>query len=431
MDLKRFWTSTLVVCLLTAAVAAMGAEGKLGDAVKPATGKTEAGKPAPAAVAKSTPAPKDAAQKQGKVLLPSSASWTWWAVDKAGHPVLPPVVLKGDSISWAAPSAAGLQVYVLNNSTGNVAVLKNPGEEQKLVDADFGLVRRLVVKITAKSGKPVQTASILLKDSQGQTATRVIDASCKGSAEFFDVAIGKVTLSVGSGKVNISQDVTLDRTRSEASASAEVILPGDVPTVSASAGAEGGKPAPKPSAGAGSLIQSVISLLLFVAFVYVVVLYLRNKRLTLKAVLEKAGVPLEENLPPEAVPAAAPEVPALDPEQVGPPPGSPVTSAPAASAAPPSGPRLVGVAGTYAGSVFSITADVAIIGREATCDIPLPLDSTSSRRHARITKAGEVVTIHDEGSSNGTMVNGQKIVEHQLGSGDDVQIGSTRFRFEA
>lgn len=67
------------------------------------------------------------------------------------------------------------------------------------------------------------------------------------------------------------------------------------------------------------------------------------------------------------------------------------------------------------------------IGRAATNDIVLEDDVVSSR-HVRIVPPGTVV---DEGSTNGTLVNGHAVDGRAtLRAGDLVQVGSTVFRFE-
>jgi pSer/pThr/pTyr-binding forkhead associated (FHA) protein len=72
------------------------------------------------------------------------------------------------------------------------------------------------------------------------------------------------------------------------------------------------------------------------------------------------------------------------------------------------------------------------IGREATNTVSLSNDNTVSRRHASIEQSGGSYVIRDEGSSNGVYVNGVKISGMQpIHSGDEIQIGNTRFRFEA
>jgi hypothetical protein len=102
-----------------------------------------------------------------------------------------------------------------------------------------------------------------------------------------------------------------------------------------------------------------------------------------------------------------------------------------ASAAPiaGSGPRLVGMAGTYMGQVFPV-AGSAVIGREPANGVPLDRDTTASRRHAQISAEAGGYRIQDLGSANGTFVNGARVTESLLNPGDEVSIGGTRFRFE-
>jgi predicted component of type VI protein secretion system len=70
------------------------------------------------------------------------------------------------------------------------------------------------------------------------------------------------------------------------------------------------------------------------------------------------------------------------------------------------------------------------IGREG-CDITLA-DSEVSRRHAAIQIAAGELSIEDLGSTNGTLVNGERITERRsLREGDEVQIGSTVWRLRA
>lgn len=92
-------------------------------------------------------------------------------------------------------------------------------------------------------------------------------------------------------------------------------------------------------------------------------------------------------------------------------------------------PKLVGISGPYAGQTY-ILADGITIGRESGCGIALSTDNTVSRSHARVAfESGEWV-IYDSGSSNGTYVNGVRVTRSTLSSGDLVQIGGTKFRFE-
>jgi pSer/pThr/pTyr-binding forkhead associated (FHA) protein len=93
-------------------------------------------------------------------------------------------------------------------------------------------------------------------------------------------------------------------------------------------------------------------------------------------------------------------------------------------------PRLVGARGAYGGHIFEITGADATIGREVGNTIHLGTDNTVSRRHARILKQGDGWVIRDEGSSNGTWVNGVRVTEQLLRPGDEIQIGATFFRWE-
>jgi DNA-binding winged helix-turn-helix (wHTH) protein len=69
-----------------------------------------------------------------------------------------------------------------------------------------------------------------------------------------------------------------------------------------------------------------------------------------------------------------------------------------------------------------------VLGRD---EDGIQIDSpTVSRRHARITIAGETASIEDLGSKNGTFVGGEPVVERtSLVDGDEIRAGSVRFRF--
>lgn len=82
------------------------------------------------------------------------------------------------------------------------------------------------------------------------------------------------------------------------------------------------------------------------------------------------------------------------------------------------------------GERIPLTGELAIVGRQSDCQILLD-DNNVSRIHAEIrrTKEGWVVT--DRGSTNGSMVNGQKVTEGRLlVNGDTVAFGSATVQFE-
>lgn len=72
----------------------------------------------------------------------------------------------------------------------------------------------------------------------------------------------------------------------------------------------------------------------------------------------------------------------------------------------------------------------ATIGREG-CDINLP-DPEASRRHAVVREVDGGLAIEDLGSTNGTLVNGQRIRGiTPLKAGDLLQIGNTKLRVQS
>ncbi len=93
--------------------------------------------------------------------------------------------------------------------------------------------------------------------------------------------------------------------------------------------------------------------------------------------------------------------------------------------------QLVGAEGPYAGQVFALTAANSTVGRETTCDIVLSADTTISRSHARLANEGGSFVVYDNGSSNGSFVNGMRLTSPVvLAPGDIVQFGGSKFRFE-
>ncbi|MDJ0521632.1 MAG: sigma 54-interacting transcriptional regulator [Planctomycetota bacterium] len=70
-----------------------------------------------------------------------------------------------------------------------------------------------------------------------------------------------------------------------------------------------------------------------------------------------------------------------------------------------------------------------LLGRHEACDLRL-FDETTSRRHARIEVASDVVTLEDLKSSNGTWLNGERVDgPARLFDGDVIRIGDTQLRY--
>jgi hypothetical protein len=73
---------------------------------------------------------------------------------------------------------------------------------------------------------------------------------------------------------------------------------------------------------------------------------------------------------------------------------------------------------------------VVTIGRADDATIVLA-DPNASRRHAEVRPAGTGFVVVDQGSTNGTKVNGVRIAEHVLADGDELRFGNTVILFEA
>ncbi|HEY9683842.1 MAG TPA: FHA domain-containing protein [Oculatellaceae cyanobacterium] len=84
------------------------------------------------------------------------------------------------------------------------------------------------------------------------------------------------------------------------------------------------------------------------------------------------------------------------------------------------------------GKIHTLSEDgVAVIGRSSSCEIILNDDATVSRRHASISMIGTEFYLHDLGSRNGTVVNGELVQNNRikLNPEDTVQIGKTTYAF--
>ncbi len=82
------------------------------------------------------------------------------------------------------------------------------------------------------------------------------------------------------------------------------------------------------------------------------------------------------------------------------------------------------IQGRDQGTRFRIDDASVTIGRGTTSSVQLH-DTEVSREHAELRRHGNAFVLRDLGSSNGTFVNGKPIKEHELASGDQLQLGRT------
>lgn len=92
-------------------------------------------------------------------------------------------------------------------------------------------------------------------------------------------------------------------------------------------------------------------------------------------------------------------------------------------------PRLVGMAGEYAGKCFDLGEGKFVIGRETGCAIRLDNDGISVK-HAQLIHEGGTWKLVNLLSSNGTFVNGERIQTAYLNSGDELRFGSVALLFQ-
>jgi hypothetical protein len=83
---------------------------------------------------------------------------------------------------------------------------------------------------------------------------------------------------------------------------------------------------------------------------------------------------------------------------------------------------------TADGRSYPLQVGSTVIGRGDQATLRLP-DVGISRRHARIDFDGNQVVLTDLGSTNGTMVNGQRVSAVALNPGDMIQVGTTTLTF--
>jgi predicted component of type VI protein secretion system len=74
-----------------------------------------------------------------------------------------------------------------------------------------------------------------------------------------------------------------------------------------------------------------------------------------------------------------------------------------------------------------LAAGRIVLGRSSACQLVLS-DDTVSRRHAELRLVDGRWHLRDLGSSNGTWVNGRRVVEAEVVPGDEVQLGACRLR---
>jgi|GEM_PF-5658516 len=114
----------------------------------------------------------------------------------------------------------------------------------------------------------------------------------------------------------------------------------------------------------------------------------------------------------------------------------PAPGEPAAAAPPPPQVRLEVTTGPRGGETIALEFGIYRVGK-APRSVPdtRPLvfagDRFISKDHLVLTVGAAHTVLVDQGSTNGTLVNGQKVTRTILADGDVVQAGETTFRFRS
>ena len=92
-------------------------------------------------------------------------------------------------------------------------------------------------------------------------------------------------------------------------------------------------------------------------------------------------------------------------------------------------PRLKIISGPRAGSVLQLRFPATTFGRGAGNDYRFADDTLMSRSQAVIQCEGNRFVLRDQGSTNGTLVNGNGVTEIELHSGDVIEMGEMQMEF--
>ncbi|HEY2599756.1 MAG TPA: prolyl oligopeptidase family serine peptidase [Candidatus Dormibacteraeota bacterium] len=90
--------------------------------------------------------------------------------------------------------------------------------------------------------------------------------------------------------------------------------------------------------------------------------------------------------------------------------------------------KLTFESGPFIGRIIALPNQTVTFGRAPDNDVVVG-DAATSGRHGRIEVRGGAFWISDLGSTNGTLVNGEPVIERQLSHGDLIAIGQNTIRF--
>jgi hypothetical protein len=416
----------------------------------------------PASPAKPTPAPTPTPVPLVTLTLtglkPDVALWAWSAGSSVSEP-------SASNARLSVPKSAK-ELFLLHKKNGQLATVSLSALKNGKLDVSKAVFASakpgaVVINTVSSAGKPVPAASITLtteRDGSKSVQSGVTDAA--GVARFESVLPGRVQVEAKAGKALSSvnfvalppvpggefvQRVSLsggdaDLAPTPAPAGGPIVTsPGNPPVIVVDRGEK---------AETNSALPGWIGIIVLGVGGFFGWRWLKSRGMSVKDVLDKAGVNLPDeaasgvnpNLrPPSPASAPLPPLPSLgDLPSAGPASSAgvfapnPSNRGPASLPSPTGQPKLVGIRGPLAGQSFLLLGPLTL-GREPDNTVALPGDNTASRKHAVVMPgASGGWEIADSGSSNGTFVNGQRIqAPTPLAHGDEIAVGTARLRFEA
>ena len=92
--------------------------------------------------------------------------------------------------------------------------------------------------------------------------------------------------------------------------------------------------------------------------------------------------------------------------------------------------KLKGTSGSVINQSFPFGESI-VLGSSADCDVQID-ESGVAARHAEIRLVdGQSLLLKDLDSGTGTLLNGERVIEALLGSGDEIRIGTCRWMLQA
>lgn len=329
-------------------------------------------------------------------------------------------------------------LIILDVATGNLAKLdrtKISSKPLRVTEAEFKSIYRMGVRLE-HAGKGAASGTITLTAGK-EERSQLLTSNDNGTVWFTGIPIGQVRVKVKYRVGDVLKEAPVSifemtKSRSEAEPVATIAVADPIETVGSApnqTATEQKSNAESPPSSIGRTILYFIAILIAIGVAYGILRYVQKNQSQVERQLEKLGVniPQPGDADDSAIPVAMPQRPEPAPQiilgdSIDPPP----SDAPASTTAIKS-PRLTKVSVER----FEIAEGETTVGRDAACALSLSGEETASRRHASLVRSGDVVTVEDLGSTNGTYVNGAKTsYATTLKNGDTVQFGSVQFRYE-